>query len=60
MAPKSQTRLQQFGRLTHSRQVDLIIDGGNCGHEPTTVVDLVDGIPLVVRRGKGDVSPFQV
>ena len=42
------------------RQVDLIIDGGNCGHEPTTVVDLVDGIPLVVRRGKGDISPFQV
>lgn len=41
------------------RQVDLIIDGGNCGYEPTTVVDLVDGTPLVVRRGKGDVSVFQ-
>jgi len=40
-------------------QVDLIIDGGNCGHEPTTVLDLVDGTPLVVRRGKGDVSAFQ-
>ena len=41
------------------RQVDLIIDGGNCGLEPTTVVDLVDRTPLVVRRGKGDVSLFQ-
>ncbi|MGI0014765.1 MAG: Sua5/YciO/YrdC/YwlC family protein, partial [Nitrososphaera sp.] len=41
------------------RQVDLIIDGGNCGLEPTTVLDLVDGAPLVVRRGKGDVSALQ-
>jgi tRNA threonylcarbamoyl adenosine modification protein (Sua5/YciO/YrdC/YwlC family) len=35
------------------RQVDLIIDGGWCGTEPTTVVDLTDGIELL-RRGKGD------
>jgi tRNA threonylcarbamoyl adenosine modification protein (Sua5/YciO/YrdC/YwlC family) len=40
------------------RKVDLIIDGGTCGLEPTTVVDLVDGVPKVVRNGKGDPTPF--
>lgn len=39
-------------------QVDLIIDGGACGLESTTVIDLVDGIPRIVRQGKGDVTPF--
>ena len=34
-------------------QVDLIIDGGNCGLEPTTVIDLVEGTPQIVRQGKG-------
>lgn len=43
-------------KLEH--QVDLIIDGGSCGHEPTTVLDLVDEVPHVIRQGKGDVSPF--
>ena len=33
--------------------VDLVIDGGNCGVEPTTVVDLSDGSITVTRRGKG-------
>jgi len=37
-------------------QVDLIIDGGYCGLEPTSVVDMVSGIPEVKRRGKGDTS----
>ncbi len=38
--------------------VDLIIDGGACGVEPTTMIDLVEGIPAVLRAGKGDSSPF--
>ncbi len=38
-------------RLEH--QVDLIIDGGHCGVEPTTVVDLTESVPQVTRRGKG-------
>lgn len=38
------------------RQVDLIIDGGNCGLEPTTIVDLYGGTPEVLRQGKGDVA----
>ncbi len=44
------------GPLEHS--VDLIIDGGYCGLEPTTVVDLTGDAPELIRQGKGDFSPF--
>ncbi|KTC96613.1 L-threonylcarbamoyladenylate synthase [Legionella erythra] len=40
-------------------QVDLIIDGGNCGYEPTTVVDLTGDYPVILREGKGDPEPFK-
>jgi len=40
-------------------EVDLVIDGGYCGLEATTVVDLVDAVPIVTRDGKGAVEPFQ-
>lgn len=40
-------------------QVDLIIESGACGVEPTTVVDLVDGVPDIVRVGLGDPTPFE-
>ena len=46
-------------RATLEHDVDLVIDGGYCGMEPTTVVDLVDNTPLVLRTGKGDVAPFE-
>ena len=39
--------------------VDAVIDGGNCGFEPTSVVDLAGPAPIVVREGKGDVSVFR-
>ena len=39
-------------------EVDLVIDGGYCGMEPTTVVDLADDTPMVLRVGKGDIAPF--
>ncbi len=39
--------------------VDLIIDGGFCGFEPTTVVNLDEEPPRVVRVGKGDASLFE-
>lgn len=39
--------------------VDLIIDGGNCGYEPTTVVDLTGEYPTILRVGKGDIKPFE-
>jgi tRNA threonylcarbamoyl adenosine modification protein (Sua5/YciO/YrdC/YwlC family) len=40
-------------------QVDLVIDGGFCGLEPTTVVDMTREPPLVSRLGKGDASLFE-
>ncbi len=40
-------------------QIDLIIDGGNCGHEPTTVVDLTGDYPVILREGKGCPEPFR-
>jgi len=39
-------------------QVDLIIDGGSCGLEPTTIIDLSGDAPKIIRKGKGDVEPF--
>ena len=39
-------------------QVDLVVDGGYCGFEPTTVVDLMGDAPVVVREGKGDLGPL--
>lgn len=41
-------------RLEH--EVDLVIDGGPCGVEPTTVIDLYDSPPTVLRKGKGEVA----
>ena len=40
-------------------QLDLIIDSGHCGLEPTSVIDLSGDIPVIVRRGRGDVSLFE-
>lgn len=42
-------------RLQHS--VDAVIDGGWCGNEPTTVIDMTDGTELV-RQGKGNIAIF--
>lgn len=42
-----------------SHQVDLVIDGGYCGFEDTTVVDMEEDAPVVVRAGKGDISLFE-
>ena len=41
------------------KQVDLIIDVGPCAHEPTTVVDLSEDYPKILREGKGDCKPFR-
>jgi tRNA threonylcarbamoyl adenosine modification protein (Sua5/YciO/YrdC/YwlC family) len=38
-------------KLEH--QLDLVVDGGHCGVEPTTIVDLTDSVPRVVRHGRG-------
>jgi tRNA threonylcarbamoyl adenosine modification protein (Sua5/YciO/YrdC/YwlC family) len=39
--------------------VDAVIDSGECGTEPTTVVDFSEGAPEVVRVGAGDPTPFE-
>jgi tRNA threonylcarbamoyl adenosine modification protein (Sua5/YciO/YrdC/YwlC family) len=43
-------------RARYEHEVDLVIDGGICGVEPTTVISLIDGYPEILRHGKGDVS----
>jgi tRNA threonylcarbamoyl adenosine modification protein (Sua5/YciO/YrdC/YwlC family) len=40
------------------KTVDIVLDGGNCGLEPTTVVDLAGEAPVVVREGRGNPAPF--
>ncbi|SDO94525.1 tRNA threonylcarbamoyl adenosine modification protein, Sua5/YciO/YrdC/YwlC family [Pedococcus dokdonensis] len=40
-------------------QVDAVIDAGECGTDPTTVVDFSDGVPEVTRVGAGDPTPFE-
>ncbi len=40
------------------RQVELIMDGGSCGIETTTVIDLTSEVPEIVRVGKGSLEPF--
>jgi len=45
-------------RLEHV--IDAVLDGGNCGTEPTTVVDLAVKPAVVIRRGKGDFTRFGV
>jgi len=38
--------------------VDLVIDGGFCGLESSTVVDLMKDLPKILRQGCGDITPF--
>jgi tRNA threonylcarbamoyl adenosine modification protein (Sua5/YciO/YrdC/YwlC family) len=38
--------------------LELILDGGHCGTEPTTVVDLTGSLPVLVRTGRGPLAPF--
>src|SRR4029079_12795237 len=44
-------------RLDH--EVDIVLDSGDCGTEPTTVIDFSDGELEIVRRGAGDTSRFE-
>ena len=44
-------------RLEHL--VDVIVDGGSCGLEATTVIDLAGEAPEIIRRGKGDAAVFE-
>ncbi|WP_111496552.1 L-threonylcarbamoyladenylate synthase [Marinobacter bohaiensis] len=46
-------------RETLEHELDLIIDGGFCGLEATTVVNFCGEVPELVREGKGDPTPFR-
>ncbi len=43
-------------RLEHA--LDLVLDAGSCGVEPTTMVDLTGAAPELLRQGKGSLDPF--
>lgn len=45
-------------RERFSAHLDLIIDGGACHLEPTSVIDLREMPPVIVREGRGDITPF--
>lgn len=38
------------------REVDVVVDAGGCGVEPTTVIDLTEDTPRLIRQGKGSVE----
>jgi len=40
------------------KQIDLVIDGGACSAQPSTVIDLTGPTPVLVRAGRGDLAPF--
>ena len=40
-------------------QVDAVVDSGDCGTEPTTVIDFSEDVPEIVRIGAGDPAPFE-
>ncbi|ACV26292.1 L-threonylcarbamoyladenylate synthase [Kangiella koreensis] len=40
-------------------RVDAVIDGGYCGHQETTVVDMTSGYPEIIRYGAGDATVFE-
>ncbi len=42
------------------KQVELVIDGGAVSMEFTTVIDLTGDTPILLRQGKGDISPFGI
>ena len=47
-------------RARLEREIDLVIDAGPCGVEPSTVIDLSGAAPRVLREGKGSLAPFAV
>ena len=50
----------EYIRELLEKQVDLVIDGGAVGLDFTTVIDLTSDTPVLLRRGKGEVSQFGI
>ena len=47
-------------RTLLEKKVDLVIDGGTIGTDFTTVIDLTGDMPVLLRRGKGNLAPFGI
>jgi tRNA threonylcarbamoyl adenosine modification protein (Sua5/YciO/YrdC/YwlC family) len=47
-------------RRSLERELDLVIDAGSCGTQPSTVIDLTEATAVVLREGKGSLAPFAV
>jgi tRNA A37 threonylcarbamoyladenosine synthetase subunit TsaC/SUA5/YrdC len=45
-------------RVRLERALDLVLDAGSCGIDPTTMVDLTGTAPELLRQGKGSLEPF--
>ena len=60
--PEEERPLNDAGLIRNllEKQVDLVIDGGAVGVEFTTVIDLTGEVPILLRRGKGDIAPFGI
>ena len=42
------------------RELELVIDAGSCGTQPSTVIDLTGDTPVVLRKGRGSLEPFEI
>ncbi|HZO00023.1 MAG TPA: L-threonylcarbamoyladenylate synthase [Burkholderiales bacterium] len=62
MLPGQRTPLSEPAdiRAALEKQVDLVVDAGSCGIEPSTVIDLTEETPRVLREGKGSLAPFAI
>jgi tRNA threonylcarbamoyl adenosine modification protein (Sua5/YciO/YrdC/YwlC family) len=62
LLPGDETPLSDAAEIRErlERQLDLIVDGGACGTEPSTIIDLTEEMPRVLRAGKGSLAPFAV
>jgi tRNA threonylcarbamoyl adenosine modification protein (Sua5/YciO/YrdC/YwlC family) len=58
-APMPMSDAQEI-RARLERELDLVIDAGSCGVEPSTVIDLSGNGARVLREGKGSLAPFAV
>ncbi len=58
--PNEENAMADPDEIDHQigHQLDAIIHGGYIGEQPTTIVDLTNGYPDIIRQGSGDVSPF--
>lgn len=58
--PNEENAMADPDEIDHQigHQLDAIIHGGYIGEQPTTIVDLTNGYPEIIRQGSGDVSPF--